>query len=87
MHYQTLKDLFIEIFEDDLGLEFHHIKLLPDKEPFFALDSKIAEHPRLQTALEHSDLQLILSTFARQACHHMVRMQKHPENTETKIRL
>jgi hypothetical protein len=87
MYFQIMKDLFIDIFEDDLGLEFHHIDLLPDTEPFFCLDSKIAEHPRMQAALEHSDIQSILSNFARQACHHLLHLQRHPENTESRISL
>jgi RNA binding exosome subunit len=84
MFFQIMKDLFIDIFEDDLGLEFNHVNLRPDEKTFFRLDSQIAQHPRLHVALEHSDLQLILSTFAKQACHHL---QRHPENTERKIRI
>ncbi|MFT4993199.1 MAG: hypothetical protein ACI965_000217 [Paraglaciecola sp.] len=86
IYFQIMKDLFVDIFEDDLGLECRHINLLPDTEPFFRLDSKIAEHTRLQVALEHSDLRSILSTFARRACHHLQPMQHHPENTETRTR-
>jgi hypothetical protein len=71
IYFQIMKDLFIDIFEDDLGLKLCHVSLLPDKEPFFNLDARIAEHERLQVALEHSDLRLILSTFARQACRHL----------------
>ena len=85
LYFHIVKDLFIDIFEDDLGLKFHHINLLPDKEPFFRLDSELAEHPKLQAAFEHSDLRLILSTFASQGCHHVLHLQGHPKNTESKI--
>ncbi len=83
----TVMELFESIFGQSLNLEYDDIQLRPDKKPYYQLSSKITSNQEFVQTRDNSDLPYILERLANSAVKRYNHLKKHPEKTESKIRM
>jgi len=82
---QAIRELLVNIFQDDRYQDFDAIKLLPEKEPFFELNNAMGISDAFSQMWKNSDLQHVLRRLAETAAHRYRHLKKKPEKTESKI--
>ena len=87
LYARTSLELFDKVFEGTLSLEYEDIILQPKNDKKFALSNRLLSSPIFTNIWDHSDLSSVLTRFTDTAINRFVRLEKHPEKTETKIRM
>ena len=83
---QAMRELLVNIFEDNTFQEFDVISLDPRTAPFFKLDKSTPLPSEFNTLWKNSDLPHVVARLAETASHRHRRLEKKPEKTEKKIR-
>jgi hypothetical protein len=83
----TTQELLSRIFEDRLELGYNDVGLQPGHKPQYFLDEKIRAHPEFESLAGESDLLVILDRLASTAAKRYHNLQRHPDKSESKIRV
>jgi len=83
----TVKELLKDIIEKEIEIRDEDIIFLPEKPPYFSLSQKLFSDDRLKNMWEESDLPHIIEKLADSALGRFKHLEKHPEKTESKIRM
>jgi hypothetical protein len=81
------QELFENIFEDNIKLQYNDIILLAESEPNYKLSERLHSYEYFETAWKHSDLPNVLRRLAKKAANRYKRLEKHPKKTAAKIRM
>lgn len=85
-HY-TVKELFDEIFEGKIELDYNDVDLLPEDEPYYSFSKQLLRTSDFKDVWHDSDLPRIIGRLAEIAQQHYTHLsKKHPDKTESKIR-
>jgi hypothetical protein len=83
--FYTVRELLEDIFKEEMEIKDDDIKLLPNKLPYFSLSPKIIAN--IKEAWKGSDLPHLIEKLAESAIGRFKHLEKHPEKTESKIRM
>jgi len=83
----TVRELLRDIVEKEMEIGDEDIILLPDKPPYFSLSSELLSRGELKKLWEESDLPQLIERLAESAIGRYKHLEKHPEKTESKIRM
>jgi hypothetical protein len=86
LYARTILEFLDKAFDGELSLEFEDIALQPDNDDKFVLSDRLLASPAFTDIWNHSDLPNVLARFTETAINRFVRLEKHPEKTEAKIR-
>lgn len=81
----AVKELLQGIFEKELKIRDDEIILLPDKPPYFSISKTLASE--IREVWKESDLPHLIEKLAESAIGRFKHLDKHPEKTESKIRM
>ncbi len=81
----SVRDLLEDILGKEIRIDKDDIILLPDKPPYFDLSPKLASE--IDKVWEGSDLPHLIEKLAESAIGRFKHLEKHPEKTESKIRM
>ena len=87
LYARTSLELLDKVFEGTLSLEYEDISLQPKTDDKFVLSNHLLSSPIFTNIWNHSDLSSVLTRFTDTAINRFVRLEKHPEKTEAKIRM
>jgi hypothetical protein len=83
----AMRELLRSAFEGKLSFEDDDIKLLPESDSRFAVSKRLLSSGKFKTIWDGSDLPRVVERFADVAVGRWKRIQKHPEKTDSKIRM
>ena len=83
----TSKALLEEIFSDQINLRYEDVMLVTKKEPYFEISQNLKASEIFSSVWNSSDLQHVVSRFAKTAMKRYKHLDKHPEKTDSKIRM
>lgn len=84
---RTSLDLFDKAFAGELDLQFDDIVLQPGQDDRYLLSARILALPNFNEIWNNSDLPNVLGRFTEAAINRYTHLEKHPEKTESKIRM
>ncbi len=87
LYARTSLELIDKALDGELSLEFEDIALQPDNDNKYMLSNRLLAIPAFTDIWNHSDLPNVLTRFTDTAISRFVRLEKHPEKTEAKIRM
>jgi len=85
--FQTVRGLFEKIFETDLGIRYEDIQLNEDDEPPCGIGKRLLTSDEIKTAWDESDLSHVMARLSKAAINRRKRLERHPEKTDSKIRM
>ncbi len=83
---QAIRELLVNLFQDNGYQDFDAIKLSPEKEPFFELNNAMVTSGEFSQMWKNSDLRHVIRRMAETAAHRHGHLKKKPAKTERKIR-
>lgn len=83
--YQVIQDLIHNVTEGEVELNPEDLWLDPTSEAGYQLSSDLLESPKFRSYWDNSDLPNILHRMAELAVHRSIRLDKHPDKTDSKI--
>ena len=84
---QTVKELFNKIIDGKVKIEAKDIGLLPDSESYYHMNKRLQTHELLKSYWSESDLPSVIHRLAESAAGRYKHLEKHPEKTQSKIRM
>jgi len=82
----AVKELLEEILEKDIDINEDDLILVPDKPPYFKISNRLISQIKKEVWKE-SDLPHLIEKLADAAVGRYKHLEKHPEKTESKIRM
>jgi len=83
----TAKELFDNIFEGKLELEYEDISLLPGEKPYYVVSDRLRLAPDFSSVWKDSDLPRVIGRLAETSSNRYRHLEKKPEKTDAKIRM
>lgn len=83
----TGKALLEEIFSDQIDLRYEDVMLVTDKAPYYRISQNLKASEAFKAVWDSSDLHRVVARFAETAMKRCKHLNKHPEKTESKIRM
>ncbi len=87
LYARTCLEFLDKALEGELSLEFEDIALQPDHDDKFVLSDRLLASPAFTDIWNNSDLPNVLARFTDTAINRFLRLEKHTEKTEAKIRM
>lgn len=84
---QTAMELFEHVFEGKQEFEYEDVKLALDKDLHYTLSEQIRASKDFKSVWNASDLPRIVARLAKSAMNRYKHLEKHPERTDSKIRM
>jgi len=84
---RTSLALFDKAFEGEFSLEFEDIMLQPGHADKYVISDRLLSSPSFTEVWNNSDLPNVLGRFTDMALNRFTHLEKHPEKTESKIRM
>ncbi len=81
----AVKELLEDILEKEIDIIKDDIVLAPEKPPFYKISSQLISE--LKEVWKESDLPHLIEKLAESATGRYKHLEKHPEKTESKIRM
>lgn len=83
----TGKAIFEDIFSNQMTFTYEDVALVTEKEPYYKISAGLNASETFREVWNCSDLQRVMSRFAKAAMKRCKHLDKHPEKTESKIRM
>ncbi len=83
----TVRELFDNIFKDRITVTDDDIILVPDKDQQYMFSDQLKSRSDFTSVWENSDLPRLVQDLASSAVRRYKHLEKHPERTESKIRM
>ena len=83
----TVKKLFDEVFKGQLEFDYQDFTLTPDKTRAYELSERVVFSEYFKSVWDKSDLSRVLNRLAESAVRRYRHLEKHPEKTDSKIRM
>ncbi len=83
----TTKELFDNVFEGRVTFEHGDIALSTQEEPYYALSERLMTTDEFTKIWNNSDLPRVTGRLAKTAANRCRHLEKHPEKTNSKIRM
>jgi hypothetical protein len=83
----TTQELFANIFEGKLDINQNDIEFTAAEEPYFTISERLMALEDFTSAWNCSDLPRITGRLAKTAMNRYRHLEKHPEKTNSKIRM
>ncbi len=84
--FYAVKELLEDILEREIDITEDEIVLIPEKPPFYEISSRLVS-TELKEVWKESDLPHLIEKLAESATGRYKHLEKHPEKTESKIRM
>jgi hypothetical protein len=85
--FQIVRLLFEKILEEKGVIRFEDITLVFDNEPHYRFSERLFSLKTFVSVWEDSDLSNVMDRLARSASKRYKHLNRHPEKTDTKIRM
>lgn len=85
--FYRVKEFFNIVFEGQLRVEDEEVKLTPDSEPFYRLSKRLLSSWDFTSVWNESDLPRVINRLAESSVRRCKNLAKHPEKTDSKIRM
>jgi len=83
----ALRELFENIFKGKITVTEEDIIFTPDKDPHYMFSDQLKSQPDFMDVWKNSDLPRLVQDLADSAVRRYKHIKKHPERTESKIRM
>ena len=83
----TVKELFEDVFERKIDITYEDVELNFGEDPFFSVSDRLLALDAFSSVWNCSDLPNVLARFAKSAIKRSIHLEKHPEKTDSKIRM
>ncbi len=83
--FYSVRELLENILDQDIDIEENDIFLIPDLPPYFQISERLGS--KIQEVWKESDLPHLIEKLAEAAIGRFKHLEKHPEKTESKIRM
>ncbi len=83
----TVNELFENVFEGQLKFDYEEFELTPDSEPYYRLSQRLLSSKDFTSVWNHSDLPRVVKRLAESSVRRYRHLEKHPEKTDSKIRM
>jgi hypothetical protein len=83
----TVKELFYDVFERKIDIVYEDVELNFVEDPYFTLSDRLLALDEFASVWNCSDLPNVLARFAKSAIKRSKHLEKHPEKTDSKIRM
>ena len=83
----TVKELFNSVFEGQMGFEDEEFKLTPDRKPYYRLSERLLSSKDFRSVWNESDLPRVINRLAESSIRRCKHLEKHPEKTDSKVRM
>ena len=83
----TVKELFDAVFERKIDIAYEDVKLNFAEDPYFSVSDRLLALDEFLSVWDCSDLPNVLARFAKTAIKRSKHLEKHPEKTDSKIRM
>jgi hypothetical protein len=83
----TVKELFDAVFERKIDIVYEDVELNFVEDPYFSLSDRLFALDEFSSVWNCSDLPNVLARFAKSAIKRSKHLEKHPEKTDSKIRM
>ncbi len=83
----TVKELFDAVFERKIDIAYEDVELNFADDPYFSLSDRLLALDEFSSVWNCSDLPNVLARFAKSAINRSKHLEKHPEKTNSKIRM
>jgi hypothetical protein len=83
----TARELFEEISDGNLDIEYEDIALNPHGAPQYTVSGRLLSNENFASVWKDSDLPAVVSRLAESAMSRYKHLEKHPEKTSAKIRM
>ena len=84
---QTVKELFIDIFGEEMKFEHEDFRLRFDDAPYFILSDRVLSLENVKSVWNESDLSRVIQRLAESSIGRYKHLKKSPEKTDAKIRM
>ena len=83
----TVKELFNSVFKGQMGFDYEEFKLTPDSEPYYRMSERLLSSKDFTSVWNDSDLPRVVNRLAESSIRRCKHLEKHPEKTDSKIRM
>ena len=83
----TVKELFKNVFEGQREFDYEEFELTPESEPHYRLSERLLSSKDFTSVWNHSDLPRVVKRLAESSIRRYTHLEKHPEKTDSKIRM
>ncbi|MDX9786487.1 MAG: hypothetical protein RBT11_06915 [Desulfobacterales bacterium] len=83
----TSKEILEDIFSNQLEVNYEDVALMTEEAPYYKISAGLNASETFKSVWNNSDLQHVVSRFAKTAMKRCKHLDKHPEKTESKIRM
>lgn len=83
----TAKRLFEEVFEGRMEFDYQDFVLTPNNENLYELSERLVSSGDFSSVWGNSDLPRVVTRLAESAVRRYRHLEKHPEKTDSKIRM
>jgi len=83
----TAIEFFENIFEGQMYFEYEDFVLIPEISPNYRLSERLLSSKNFISVWDDSDLPRVIHRLAESALHRYRHLKKHPEKTDSKIRM
>ncbi len=83
----TVKELFNNVFEGQMEFYYEEFELTPDSKPHYRLSKRLLSSKNFTSVWNHSDLSRVVNRLAESSLRRYMHLEKHPEKTDSKIRM
>jgi hypothetical protein len=85
--FYTVKELFNSVFKGQMGFDYEEFKLTPDRKPYYRLSERLLSSKDFTSVWNDSDLPRVVNRLAESSIRRCKHLEKHPEKTDSKIRM
>jgi hypothetical protein len=83
----TVTELFNHVFSGKIDFVYEDIELQFAEDPYFSVSDRLLSRDDFSSIWACSDLPNVVARFAKTAVKRCIRLEKHPEKTDAKIRM
>ena len=84
---QSAKELFENIFGEDMSFGYEDFKLQSDRQPAYVLSDRVLSSESVKSVWNGSDLSRIIYRLAESAACRYNHLEKNPDKSDNKIRI
>lgn len=84
---QTAKALFEDIFGGEMDFGYEDFKIRLDSKPSCVLSDRVLSSKEIKSVWDQSDLSRVIYRLAETAIGRYKHLEKHPDKSDTKIRI